>query len=241
MQLATLFADRSLADHALAFLAIVVMPALSVVSGRKIGKAGEASLRARYLLTLLRGMAIAVAVVFVWSRSGRSFSQLGLDWPPHSWGLYALFASCALIPLIVLQLLFLPRLVRNKLPEVIKQIDELKILPRTGNELMLFLLVAISAGIWEELMYRGFLVWYLLPLGGTVAAVVLSSLIFGAGHLYQGWKGLPRTAAIGLAFATGYVLTGSLWWAMLAHALVDIYGGLAGWRVRRLQSALAGT
>ena len=109
----------------------------------------------------------------------------------------------------------------------------LKITPRTRSELAVFLGVAVTAGVWEELLYRGFLMWFLLP-AGVAAAVIGSSLIFGLGHAYQGGRGILVTAAVGLVFAIAYALTTSLWWLMLAHALVDIYGGIAAYRLHRL-------
>ena len=108
---------------------------------------------------------------------------------------------------------------------------EIKITPRSRREFIVFLLVAITAGVWEELLYRGFLLWFLVPYVGLIAALVLSSLIFGVGHVYQGWRGIPRTAAIGLIFAIAYAWSGSLWWVMLAHTILDIYGGIISYMV----------
>jgi membrane protease YdiL (CAAX protease family) len=35
-------------------------------------------------------------------------------------------------------------------------------------------------------------------------------------------------------FAIGFVATGSLWWLIAAHALIDLYGGLVAWSVMRV-------
>jgi membrane protease YdiL (CAAX protease family) len=102
------------------------------------------------------------------------------------------------------------------------------------GELAVFVPVAITAGVWEELLYRGFLIWFLAPTTGLAGAVLISSAIFGLGHAYQGWRGVLTTALVGLIFAVLYVASGSLWWLMLAHAIVDIYGGIAAFRIAAL-------
>ena len=115
--------------------------------------------------------------------------------------------------------------------------EELKITPRTRNELLLFVLVAITAGVWEELLYRGFFIWFLVPVTGVIGAVAISSLIFGIGHIYQGRYGVVNTGLVGLAFAILYLLSQSLWWLMAAHAVVDIYGGALAYRVMHMRDA----
>jgi membrane protease YdiL (CAAX protease family) len=61
-------------------------------------------------------------------------------------------------------------------------------------------------------------------------AALLSSLVFGLGHVYQGWRGVLRTALIGCVLAIAFVLTHSLWWLMMAHMAVNLLGGLFAWR-----------
>jgi membrane protease YdiL (CAAX protease family) len=57
-------------------------------------------------------------------------------------------------------------------------------------------------------------------------AAVLSSLVFGILHAYQGWLGIVRTALLGMILAASFVVSGSLWPAIIAHALLDVLVGL---------------
>jgi len=66
---------------------------------------------------------------------------------------------------------------------------------------------------------------------------MISSVLFGFGHAYQCWIGMLRTAFIGLAFAIAYALTHSLWWLMLAHIAVNLFGGLFAWKLMRQSPA----
>ena len=56
----------------------------------------------------------------------------------------------------------------------------------------------------------------------TWAAVVVTSLVFGLAHSYQGPAGMARVSLVGLAFAGLYLLSGSLWLPIVAHAILDL-------------------
>ena len=105
------------------------------------------------------------------------------------------------------------------------------LMPHNPSERRLFWAVSATAGICEELFFRGFLTWYFLAWMGPVAAVILSSALFGIGHVYLGVSQVPKTAMIGLILAIVVSLTGSLWPAMLLHAAVDWNSGELGFRL----------
>ena len=52
--------------------------------------------------------------------------------------------------------------------------------------------------------------------------IVLSSILFGFAHIYQGWKGAVGTAVAGVVLAYLYVVTGSLILPIIVHILLDI-------------------
>ena len=60
------------------------------------------------------------------------------------------------------------------------------------------------------------------------ASVVVSSVLFGAAHLYQGRGGLIGTGILGLLFGTFRAYTGSLLPVAAWHAAVDLVAGIAG-------------
>ena len=77
----------------------------------------------------------------------------------------------------------------------------------------------------EELLYRGYLIWYFGHWLPVVPAVIVSSVIFGVGHSYQGVKGILTTTLVGAVMAAIYITTGSLWPAMAVHAIIDMHAG----------------
>ena len=113
--------------------------------------------------------------------------------------------------------------VRDKLLKAFRTLDF--ILPVTREERAWFALVSITAGICEEILYRGFLIRYLSESpwhAGIRYAMAVSSLAFGMAHGYQGLKGIAGTAIIGAVMAVVFIITGSLWLPIALHAAFDL-------------------
>jgi len=86
------------------------------------------------------------------------------------------------------------------------------------------------AAFGEELVYRGYFMHRLSDIfknerAGEIIAVILSSILFGSGHLYQGLSGMISVAMFGLMFALSYYLSGrNLWAPIFAHGITDTAG-----------------
>lgn len=108
--------------------------------------------------------------------------------------------------------------------------------PRDGQEMALFTLVAVMAGVAEEAAYRGVAVWILAPIfGSVVPAILLSAMAFAVAHAVQGGRAMAIVFAIALVFHGMVQLTGTLVIAMVVHTGYDIAAGsLAGRRAKRL-------
>jgi membrane protease YdiL (CAAX protease family) len=104
-----------------------------------------------------------------------------------------------------------------------------RILPQSTVELLPFLALAVTAGLCEEFIYRGFAMAVLARLGSPAwAAVLASSVLFGLAHLYQGRGGLVSTMIIGTVFGTGRIAYDSLVPVVFWHTAVDAVAGVAG-------------
>jgi membrane protease YdiL (CAAX protease family) len=122
---------------------------------------------------------------------------------------------------MLLTFLVLKRL--NTAPKMIGDVDSM--IPRNRAEAFWTFLMSLNAGFSEELFFRLLLPLLLVQLtGSALAAFIIATLMFGAAHLYQGWKGIAMTAALGAAMAAFYLLTGSLWVAIAVHVLMNVNG-----------------
>lgn len=97
------------------------------------------------------------------------------------------------------------------------------LIPQTRVEkLCSLLLVAPTAALCEEFLYRGYLLAQLGQWFHSVSwAWGVSSAAFGLAHAYQGWSGMLRAAVLGAMLAYPVVRLGSLYPSMLAHGLID--------------------
>lgn len=98
-------------------------------------------------------------------------------------------------------------------------------LPQTSKERWTFVGVAVTAGICEEILYRGMLVYLLndkLQHFGPILTLFATAIIFALAHLYQGWKGMLQTGVLGFVFTGIYLSTGALWIPIFLHLLIDL-------------------
>ncbi len=100
------------------------------------------------------------------------------------------------------------------------------LLPRGGAEIGGWIALSLTAGLCEEVLFRGYLQKQFAALTNNAVGIVLSAVLFGAAHGYQG---LTKAILIGV---TGAILGVAASWrgstrpGMLAHAAQDLLGGL---------------
>jgi len=157
----------------------------------------------------------ALGVYLLW-RSGIGPSQIGLgrlQWRPDLLGGLGL---AALIGLPGLAFYLLSRVLgMNASVEPAELYD-------TWWRIPVLLLVAFGNGWAEEVIVVGFLFTRLRQLSvSPVVAVVLTSVLRGLYHLYQGFGAGLGNLAMGLVFGYVYVRTGRLWPLVVAHAVID--------------------
>ncbi len=207
---------------------LVALPVLAVAQAEMIGPEALVLPRiAVYLSSAATLWLLGLAVLGVALWSGFDLASLGLvPLAPAelvAWTLAGLFGTLALAAvwrvLGIRETAFLQRL-----------------FPRTTPERLAFVGLSLSAGLIEELVFRGFLIAALgVATGQLWLAVVLASIDFGVLHAYQGVAGAARAGVLGLFFTLPLLATGSVIPSMLAHFLYDLVAGLwlADWLTRR--------
>ena len=80
-----------------------------------------------------------------------------------------------------------------------KTVDSL--LPKSLVEILIWIATSITAGICEEMAFRGYLQKQFHALAGSVAMAVLAQgLVFGLFHAYQGWKNVIVISVLGVLY-----------------------------------------
>jgi membrane protease YdiL (CAAX protease family) len=95
--------------------------------------------------------------------------------------------------------------------------------PRGVAELALWVIMSITAGFCEELVFRGYLQKQCLALTGSVVfAVLAQGVLFGIAHWYQGFKMVIVISMLGLLMGIFAQWRKSLRPGMITHAFADI-------------------
>jgi membrane protease YdiL (CAAX protease family) len=142
--------------------------------------------------------------------------MFGISFGERANGLIAAAAIGSLLSLIIL-----PLLAKFGKNVIVGDIEAL--LPRTKNEKLWFILVALSAGICEELIFRGYGLRLFESIGFSgMSLLIVTAVVFGLVHIYQGFLGVITTAMMGALFTLIYIQTGSLWWSIVAHIFIDL-------------------
>jgi membrane protease YdiL (CAAX protease family) len=101
------------------------------------------------------------------------------------------------------------------------------LLPHGVPESVLWVLVSVTAGACEEIVFRGYLQRQLAALTGSVTAgILLQAMAFGISHGYQGLAPMAITGSYGLVLGILAWWRGNIRASALAHAATDIVGGL---------------
>ncbi len=234
-------------DHVLAATVALVLPLWGLLAdtpGRRSRLVSQSAARAGVMWeTMGVQWTLAAIVVSAWWTLGRPWETAGLG-TEFGWlaGALLLVMAIGLAVLTKLQMSALQTAEDGKL--VVTELQRIApFLPQHRRELGPFAALSATAGICEELLFRGFLVWYVamwLAEGSEVTfralawGVVVTSMAFSAGHAYQGMSGVIKTFVAGLVFGGVYLATGSIWLSMLLHALLDLNGGFVAVRSHEL-------
>jgi hypothetical protein len=220
----------NLFDHALFVVLAVLFPLRAGTFGfRRIQLASpEARPRVRlavYRQALVIQWTLALAALGLWVAGRREWAGIGLV-PVFGWGLGGVVAGMIVMAFAVLRQRRQALGDDEALERLRFRMRRLELmLPHSREELAFFFKLSITAGVCEELLYRGYLIWYLTHWLSIGPAAALASLVFGIGHVYQGWRGVITTGLVGAFFAATYIITGSLYAGMVMHALMDAHSG----------------
>ncbi len=209
----------------LGLILVVLLPARALRPSR--GDRPRRSRSVRFAETISEIAVLLIALAALAYTNGVTQAQLGLAWPPPRAGQVGLALGLFIIVgLAVAVLVAKPR--RNSPREQ----EALAELPQGRREAALYLALAPAVGFGWEVLYRGFLLWWLTPLIGLVGAIVVASMAYGLAHGWKSrWQGLGSIASAFL-FTIAYALTGSLWWLIMVHSALPLIAMLAGRRAR---------
>ena len=188
--------------------------------------AGDPNARTRvYVRTLIEEWGFALAALALSIANHRSASALWLA-PPTGWRAWVGFGlAIAYVALMLVQGRAIAASPKT-LARVREKMQPLRaLIPHTSGEFRLFVPLAVTAGICEEFLFRGYLVWVAAFWMGVIPAALVSMVVFGLAHGYQGGKFGFRAFAVGVALGILALVTRSVLPGMILHAAIDLSSG----------------
>ena len=189
-----------------------------------------------YWWNILAAWTLTITAAWIGARNGVTLADLG----EQAGNLRRVFVTLGVVAAAVTVLTFVSRQ-QNKKPGAAARVKEsagrLGEDPAvTGRERKVFVIVALTAGLCEEFLYRGWLLHFLgAALGSVWFGLILSSFAFGFAHIYQGRGGMVGTTLLGAVFGVIYLVCGGLLLPQALHAAMDLWNGIS------LGKLLAGT
>jgi membrane protease YdiL (CAAX protease family) len=225
----------TLMQHLLFVFLLLITPLWDYRDTNRLKRCPDSGRKIRYYKTLCSWLWIAaiMATVAVAWRSLLTISPapddatwlLGRLWVRNAFlVLFSIFLALALLPAAIGMWKNL-----THQPRTYSTADALQslsfVLPETRRERRWYVVVCISAGVCEEILFRGFLLQYLHTSPWRLSltlALALSSIVFGLQHLYLGASGAAQGAVIGFVFALLFLLTGNLLAPIVFHTVSDL-------------------
>lgn len=229
-------ADRPYHAVAPAWHTVVVLVVLLCFSllGAIVGHRSPAATSrvhvAQYVVTMAFEWLI---VAFIWwgvRRRGIRMAQLvGGRWTRATDVLRDIGIAIAFLIVAGLILQFLALLLKAAPNQTLKNL-----LPEGRTEMILWVLLSLTAGFCEEIMFRGYFQRQFAALThSAVGGIILQAIAFGAGHGYQGWRLMTVIAVYGAMFGMLAHWRRSTRPGMITHGVQDSLGGLFGRHLMR--------
>jgi uncharacterized protein len=230
----------ALSDWLLLAAIVIGMPVYAYFRSRSLQAGGVPDRSRLYARSIAMLWLLGLITLYAWYSHGRPFEGLGFTFPPGT-ETTASEVVCAMAAVaIVLRLRKLAAWPAEKITALRERIGGTAlVIPRTRSELTWFFGVAVTAGVCEELLYRGFFFAVTAPFITAYGSIAASAVVFGLAHAYQGRRGILLTGAIGVFLGAFYFLSGSIVWPMLLHALIDVNGGVSGYLLLREPPSVA--
>lgn len=207
-----------IAEAGFVFVLVAVVPALSYRTSRRPDILALPRLQLYFSAVISQWLLAALGIVVIWAGS-MTLSTIGFHaiLPPSFffWTTVLTGVSLAALGLVVWleqRGWFPPE------PELVRAL-----IPQTRREMFwAVMVIAPTAAVCEEFLYRGYLLAELSRRFHSVAlAAAFSSVAFGLAHTYQGLSGVARAALLGALLSIPVVRLGSVFPSMAAHFLID--------------------
>jgi membrane protease YdiL (CAAX protease family) len=227
----------SIIDHILVLVFGLVLPFFSGIRGsEQLGNIhfDERTRRKFFISNSLLLWFLTAIVLLVWFLYDRPFSLMGFRKIEEGWMPW-------ILTLVMVAAYTADMIYSIVSPDELQKTQEqwessVPFLPEHYREIPAYTFMCITAGVCEEILFRGFMVTYFIdPMhtGFPWMAAVFPAILFSLAHFYQGYKAMIKIFLLSLLFALVFIFSKSLLIVIIIHFLIDFAGGIAAIRIKK--------
>ncbi|WP_298902478.1 type II CAAX endopeptidase family protein [uncultured Psychroserpens sp.] len=213
----------------------IIFPAYAIWNGKKARQLLIEQPSSKILVFRQTGLiliCLTIIVIIPFILNGKRLDHIWLHFLNKPLWILGLFAI-SFLALYIFKSLRLTEKAAKKFQKANKDVSFL--MPSTKPELKITIIISFIAGICEEIVYRGFLFWYLTQYVPILVAMLLANLPFAFGHLTTtGKKNTFGAFILAFIFSGAWFLTKSLWLPILLHIIVDLYSMILAYKSNQL-------
>lgn len=185
-----------------------------------------------YQSTIIWSWIPVILILLLLLFSDVTFSNIGFRWiniytsTLNKWIVIPFIALCLIYLFYNVYSIIILKFNKNARLEASKKLPEYAktLFPITRLEKKTWIFVALTAGITEEIIYRGYLFFafsFIFPSLSLFYVLLISTFIFGIGHIYQG-KEVVKPTILGLVFGFAYIIFDSIIPIIVLHSVQDL-------------------
>jgi membrane protease YdiL (CAAX protease family) len=220
------------ADHIVAFIFCILLPLQAIRQNLKNNSPVLYNSKQKRIIYFSTGASLflmAALVTGVWLLFKRPLAELGLT--INIGGRMWIWTTLAFIIIYAIDTINSVA-TSNHIDDFMSEWQKrTPFMPTITKELPPYLLVCVCAGIFEEIVYRGFMVTYFAYLFKGVEyqqtlSVAVPAFVFAISHFYHGTKNMIKIFILSVFLGFIFIQSGSLVIVMLLHFIINVIGGL---------------
>lgn len=220
------------ADHIVAFIFCILLPLQAIRQNLKNNSPvvyTSAQKKTIYFSTAFSLFIMAAIVLVVWLLFKRPLAAIGLTWRIE--GTVWIWTTIAFVIIYAIDTIGAVATSKN----IVEFTDEWKkrtpFMPTIRKELPPYIFLCVCAGVFEEIVFRGYMVTYFAHLFRDSSyqqtlSVLLPAFVFSISHFYHGTKNMIKIFLLSVFLGFIFIQSGSLVIVMLLHFIINLIGGL---------------
>ena len=231
----------SIADHSLIWIFGIIVPFISGLQSEKLSGGVQFDSSSRRRLYLANSLMLGIAgsiVLILWAFKKRTWNTLGFRDVDNKHLTVTVIAILIFVLAYVVDTIITNKSVKKQ-GSTTDWFNTYSFLPQNKQDLLPYILLCACAGFFEEIIYRGFMVSYFMPLHDKSMpipwiAILAPTFLFSLAHYYQGWTAVVKIGIFSMLFGVIYIYSKSLYPPMILHFLVDLFSGLFYMRQKKI-------